>query len=103
MNAAVVKRRLSRIIAAGPTVAVILPDASTVNGVRCQLHAARRAGLAGSVNDYRGSVLVEAPDTLPTIRQLLRVAGTWYRIIGLELDSAGAGLRIDLGEGASQQ
>jgi hypothetical protein len=103
MQAAAIASKLGRIIAAGPSVSVILPDATTVDGVRCQLHQSRVAALAGYANQYRGSVLVTVPGTLPTIRALCQVAGTWYRIIGVEQDSAGAGLRLDLGEGASQQ
>ena len=77
---------------------VILPDATTVSGVRCQLHHSRIAGDAGYQADYRGSVLIVAPTTAPAVRSLVQVDGTYYRVIGLEHDSFTAGLRIDLGE-----
>jgi len=103
MDAATVKSKLARIIAAGPSVAVILPDGTSASGIRCSLHSSRVAALPGYANQYRGSVVVAVPTTMPAVRQLLRVSAIWYRIIGLEPDSAGAGLRLDLGEGASVQ
>jgi len=103
MDATVIKRKLGRIIGAGPSVTVILPDGSSVTGVRCQIHQSRVAALPGYANQYRGSVVVTVPTSPPTVRQLCRVSGVWYRIIGYEADSAGAGLRLDLGEGDSQQ
>jgi len=103
MDATAIQRKLARIIGAGPSVPVILPDGTVTTGVRCSLHSSRVAALPGYANQYRGSVVVSVPATLPTIRQLLRVSGVWYRVVGLEQDSAAAGLRIDLGEGASEQ
>ncbi len=103
MDAATIKSKLARIIGAGPKAAVILPDGSTVDGVRCTIRASQVAALPGYQAQYRGSVVVTVPATMPTVRALFRVDGVWYRILGMEPDSARAGLRLDMGEGASQQ
>jgi hypothetical protein len=103
MNATTVKTRLARILSRN-AVAVILPgQTASVDGTRCRLHSARIQGEPGYKTDYRGSVLIAVPTTLPTLRTLLRVDGAWYRLIGMEKDSMDAGIRLDLGEAKSEQ
>ena len=102
MNATTVKTRLARIIDKN-AVTAILPDGTSVDATRCTLHQSRTQLPGGYGKAYRGSVLIAYPTTLPTERAIMRVSGTWYRILGTEPDSLSSSLRIDLGEAKSEQ
>lgn len=102
MNATTVKTRLARIVRKN-AVAAILPDGTSVDATRCTLHQSRTQHAPGYGAAYRGSILIAYPSTVPTNRTIMRVDGTWYRILGTEPDSIESTLRIDLGEPKGEQ
>ena len=97
MNTTSIASRLKTMITAGPTVTVTI-GGSDYTGTKMPINRDRKYMDQGVESGYEFSVLFAAADfsSVPTPDTIATVDSTDYRIITTELDSAGAGLRVDL-------
>lgn len=97
MNTTTAKTKLGKLLERNSNT-VILPNGTSVNGRRCRLRRSQVYGPGGYGAKYDFSVIITYPSTVPAQRQLMRVDGTWFRILGTEADDLDVSLRVDLGQ-----
>ena len=99
MNTTTIATRLKTMITAGPTVTVTI-GGTDYTGTKMPINRERQYMEQGLSSDYLFSVLFAAADfsSVPDPDTEATVDGTIYRIMTTELDSAGAGLRVDFAQ-----
>jgi hypothetical protein len=94
-----IRRHRARIDCGAAAVVIDLPDGDQTTAARMVLKRSDRPNFGGREEEYRLSFRLVADDCLNLKQgQIIAADGEFYRVLGIEHDSARISVRIDCGE-----